>query len=137
MTMALIRCDECGAQISDRANTCPKCGNPIAEIRLAEIDSQNREYYKGYNKQMLLVNIVAFLVAMFAGYRTMIGELQPWKLIVVVVCVLFFLLMSISWVQWIAAISLATQEYKHIPKWMVIVTIAFGYAIGAVMGLKA
>lgn len=135
--MALIRCDECGSQISDRANTCPKCGNPIAEIRYAEIDAQNREYYKNYNRQMLLANIVAFLVAMFAGYRTMIGELQPWKLIVVAVCVLFFLLMSISWVQWIVAISIVAQPYKHIPKWMIVVTIAFGFSIGAILGLRA
>lgn len=135
--MALIQCEECGAQISDRAKTCPKCGNPIEDIRFAEIDAQNREYYKNFNKQQLVVNIAAFLISMFAGYRTMIGELEPWKIIVVVVCVLFFLLMSVSWVQWIAAISLATQEYRHIPKWMVIVTIAFGFSIGAVLGLKA
>lgn len=27
--MALIECDECGAQISDKASACPKCGNPL------------------------------------------------------------------------------------------------------------
>lgn len=26
--MALIECGECGAKISDKAPTCPKCGNP-------------------------------------------------------------------------------------------------------------
>lgn len=135
--MALIQCEECGREISDKAKTCPKCGNPIKDIRFAEIDAQNREYYKNFNKQQLVVNITAFLISMFAGYRTMIGELEPWKLIVVGVCVLFFLLMSVSWVQWIAVISLVTQEYKHIPKWMVIVTIAFGFSIGAVLGLRA
>ena len=28
--MALIACSECGAQVSDRAPTCPKCGAPVA-----------------------------------------------------------------------------------------------------------
>ena len=27
--MALIKCSECGQQISDKANVCPKCGCPI------------------------------------------------------------------------------------------------------------
>jgi len=27
--MALIKCDECGADVSDKATACPKCGNPI------------------------------------------------------------------------------------------------------------
>lgn len=28
--MALIRCPECSAEISDRAKCCPKCGAPVA-----------------------------------------------------------------------------------------------------------
>jgi hypothetical protein len=27
--LALIKCDECGADVSDKAAACPKCGNPI------------------------------------------------------------------------------------------------------------
>src|SRR5262245_5004285 len=30
--MALINCSECGKQVSDRAASCPNCGNPIAQI---------------------------------------------------------------------------------------------------------
>jgi uncharacterized membrane protein YvbJ len=29
--MALIECDECGREISDKAATCPNCGNPVTE----------------------------------------------------------------------------------------------------------
>ena len=28
--MALIKCPECGKEISDKASTCPSCGCPIA-----------------------------------------------------------------------------------------------------------
>lgn len=134
--MALIYCDECGKKISDKANVCPHCGNPIREIQMAEIERQTQEYYKEQNKRQLLINIVCFLGAMFAGYKIMSGELEPWKLIVVVVCVLLFLLMSVSWIQWIAAISIASQQYRHIPKWMVIVTVIFGFAIGSIIGMR-
>ena len=31
--MALIKCEECGKEISDKAISCPNCGCPISEIR--------------------------------------------------------------------------------------------------------
>lgn len=30
--MALIKCSECGQMISDKATSCPKCGNPINTV---------------------------------------------------------------------------------------------------------
>ncbi|MBQ7063159.1 MAG: zinc-ribbon domain-containing protein [Bacteroidales bacterium] len=30
--MALIKCPECGKEISDKAHSCPNCGNPIAQV---------------------------------------------------------------------------------------------------------
>ena len=30
--MALIKCPECGKEISDRASACPNCGCPVAEM---------------------------------------------------------------------------------------------------------
>lgn len=30
--MALIRCDECGKEISDKAAACPGCGYPIIDL---------------------------------------------------------------------------------------------------------
>lgn len=29
--MALIKCSECGKEVSDKANSCPNCGAPIKE----------------------------------------------------------------------------------------------------------
>ena len=34
--MALIKCNECGKEISDKAKTCPNCGCPIEEIKIKE-----------------------------------------------------------------------------------------------------
>ena len=135
--MALVRCSECGKQISDKANTCPNCGNPIEAIRMAKIDQQNREYYRNYNKNQLWVNVGAFFLAMLAGFVLLRGELTLFGIVSVVICIAGFLLMSVWWVQWIVALLFVSQRYKHIPKWMFIVTMLFGYAIGAVIGLKS
>jgi hypothetical protein len=34
--MALINCPECDAEISDNANACVKCGNPIQKYDLSQ-----------------------------------------------------------------------------------------------------
>ncbi len=34
--MALINCDECGAQISDKAPNCPRCGTPVEKHIVCE-----------------------------------------------------------------------------------------------------
>ena len=44
--MALIKCSECGKDVSDKAPTCPNCGNPIhlpspAVVHLANAPGQN------------------------------------------------------------------------------------------------
>ena len=36
--MALIKCPECGKEISDKAHSCPKCGCPIAEEKTEKKD---------------------------------------------------------------------------------------------------
>lgn len=37
--MALIKCPECQSEVSDKANTCPKCGYPVKEIAQCEPSS--------------------------------------------------------------------------------------------------
>lgn len=38
--MALIKCPECGKEISEKAFTCPHCGYPICDKSLKESDAQ-------------------------------------------------------------------------------------------------
>lgn len=35
--MALIKCKECGDQVSDKAASCPKCGAPVAKKKQRSI----------------------------------------------------------------------------------------------------
>lgn len=49
--MALIKCPECGKQVSDRAPTCPGCGSPIdTAIRCPKCGSANTEVISGASK---------------------------------------------------------------------------------------
>ena len=36
--MALIKCSECGNEVSDRAKSCPKCGCPIQTDNTVRIE---------------------------------------------------------------------------------------------------
>lgn len=40
--MALIKCSECGKEISDKADVCMNCGNPIQK----EIENQKKKTKK-------------------------------------------------------------------------------------------
>ena len=35
--MALIRCPECGGEVSDKARACPKCGAPVSSSAAIEV----------------------------------------------------------------------------------------------------
>jgi len=51
--MALVNCEECGSQVSDRAAACPKCGCPIGskaepeEHEPVEIEQTGKNYKLG------------------------------------------------------------------------------------------
>jgi hypothetical protein len=40
--MALIKCDECGRDVSDKAASCPNCGNPIVVPEAMVVDAPHK-----------------------------------------------------------------------------------------------
>jgi len=46
--MALIKCSECGHDVSDSASSCPNCGHPISQVNgnLVHTDSAPRKIKK-------------------------------------------------------------------------------------------
>ena len=64
----LIKCNECGKEVSDKANTCPNCGAPIKE------DEIKREIKTGIkvSKKLATILIIALslivIVAFVFGY---------------------------------------------------------------------
>ena len=43
--MSLIRCSECGKEISDKANTCPHCGAPVEKSETAAETPKAKVWY--------------------------------------------------------------------------------------------
>ena len=72
--MALIKCNECGQMISDRATKCPKCGCPTTKEPESNIPQETPQvqpvYYEddeGGSPRKWLYGIIALLVALIAG----------------------------------------------------------------------
>ena len=56
--MALIKCPECGAEISDKATVCPKCGNltNVDSITVAEVKEEQQTNNKVYPMSRTILN---------------------------------------------------------------------------------
>jgi uncharacterized membrane protein YvbJ len=71
--MALIKCSECGKEISDKASTCPNCGNPIKQSQvLVQMDTapQKRRKYKIYlliTFPMVLFGPMFYIMSLLSG----------------------------------------------------------------------
>ena len=66
--MALIKCKECGKEMSDKAKVCPRCGCPFAmakEVNKEEIEEYNLNktdilWYEKLGKEIPLQEIKSF-----------------------------------------------------------------------------
>jgi hypothetical protein len=75
--MALIRCQECGREISDRATTCPGCGRPLQKrgpATTASGDWAGRPFYVyEYKSQTTLFGLplihICFCPVWLVGFR--------------------------------------------------------------------
>lgn len=68
--MAIIKCEECGAEISDKAKVCPKCGAPIRE------EERNEEIYI---LVLMVVGAILFFVGIYflgSGLSTIMEDLN-------------------------------------------------------------
>lgn len=68
--MALIKCTECGKQISDQAASCPGCGAPVGVRKDPEPIRTIQETGKPLKKQILLsvlLCIVSMIVMIYGS----------------------------------------------------------------------
>lgn len=61
--MALIKCPECHQEVSDKAKTCPHCGNPMKKVSLPDLSNLKKKPSKNF----IIVGLViaAVIVAVF------------------------------------------------------------------------
>jgi predicted RNA-binding Zn-ribbon protein involved in translation (DUF1610 family) len=62
--MPLVKCSECGKEISDKAESCPNCGNPIKPVL---IERTGKSW-----KAARLISWIFFLI----GFFTFVSQFQ-------------------------------------------------------------
>lgn len=65
--MALIKCPQCGSDISDKAVKCPKCGTLLRKIETIEEEDTNSPQWKKW--AMVAGAVVIVLIATFSFYH--------------------------------------------------------------------
>lgn len=60
----LIKCSECGKEVSDKANTCPNCGAPIKED---EIKKEIKSSIK-ISKKLAIILIIALSLIIICAF---------------------------------------------------------------------
>ena len=95
--MALIKCSECGRQVSDKAESCPQCGAPIAsalETEAAGIKLRTIQQTSKRLKTHILISAVLFwggLVWMIVAMRSASsGGVPPSPVVTVVASLMMF-----------------------------------------------
>jgi zinc-ribbon domain len=65
--MALIKCAECGKEVSDKAVSCPACGNPLAaHITTVQLTSKRWKKFTLAGVAFFIIGL--FLLPMGGGY---------------------------------------------------------------------
>lgn len=60
--MALIKCSECGSDVSEKALECPKCGCPI-ELTVKDVNENKKMHIKKITLRIVLIVGIAFIMA--------------------------------------------------------------------------
>lgn len=60
--MALIKCNECGNEVSDKAMSCPKCGAPIASAQETKAAGTQIKTVQETSKKFKLQSILSVLL---------------------------------------------------------------------------
>lgn len=63
--MALIECNECGAQVSDKSSKCPKCGNPLTPSATERAKTFFKTFFN--SKLFIVICVLAGLAGIIAG----------------------------------------------------------------------
>lgn len=142
--MALIKCPECGVEISDKATVCPKCGNltNVDSITVAEAKEEQQtnnfspKKKKSLLKQailmwpLLILEIILVLaplvISSFADFT--VPDKLPEYTIVAALVVNIILAARLSVKIW-KELRVAVKEKKHIKKNMIALILSIGFLL--------
>lgn len=75
--MALIKCPDCGTEVSDRAPSCPKCGAPIAAAAETTAAGAPLTTTQGTSKKLKLQSLIAGVILVFSLVALSGGASNP------------------------------------------------------------
>jgi len=99
--MALINCSECGAEVSDKAASCPKCGAPITaakEVEKVGVQVQTIQETSKKLKLQALISGLVFIIGMvwLIGAPKTPGSFNPAPVIVMLGGLVWFIVIRIK-----------------------------------------
>lgn len=69
--MALIKCPECGKEISSSAASCPNCGHPIVSQTHVDVSVTTPEKYRGpLSGARLAIGIISIILFVFVMFQS-------------------------------------------------------------------
>lgn len=79
--MSLIKCSECGKEMSDKANSCPGCGAPVPYngTRINQPQNMNNTHVDNHLAKAILVTIfccIPFGIVSIVNAASVNGKLQ-------------------------------------------------------------
>lgn len=106
--MALIKCPECGKDISDKASSCPSCGYPIKQITLEssifKSEEANNNALDKINKESITDHIIE-------KSKVFLTRVKPIHVIIILICVVI-IVASIVFIRINGQYNDAVQEYE-------------------------
>lgn len=94
--MALIKCTECGKEMSDKATACPNCGCPIAEIVAKTEDNIKIEAQRAKLQSNKLNEEKVFLEKENSAKERQIKHMLALLATLIIVCVIGFFLINLQ-----------------------------------------
>ena len=135
--MAMTKCEECGNLISDKAGICPNCGYPIQAIKSAQINEQNRRYFKELNKERIALNLLCFLASFVTCANLFRGEPAVWTWVVYFIVLAIVLFFCLSWIPFIIGFLVHTaQTHWHLTRFSYFISACLGFTIGGLFGMR-
>lgn len=114
--MALIKCPECGADISDKAVTCPRCAYPIARGKTKEAQTEKvrlrrkEQIIKKTPKKYKLQVFIAILLVL-AGFFLIIFNISGQQ--INVIAVILGLLATVGGFVWLIIAEFSSWWHQN------------------------
>jgi predicted amidophosphoribosyltransferase len=73
--MALVKCPDCGREVSDQAPTCPQCGRPLKAQAAAPQQAPATSSMEKWWKFTAILSVFSMVISLFSSFFYWFGRL--------------------------------------------------------------